>query len=277
MRPELQAAIEAARQAGRVALRYYGGEDDVENKITGESGVGLREGSDLRSADYDPLTRADTEADACLRELLLGPFPNYGWLSEETVDSPERLERDAVWIVDPLDGTKEFVSGIPEFAVSVALVENAEPTVAALYNPVRDELYSAVKDGGTFLNGKRVFCTDTRSLEDAVLIVSRSEDARGEIDALRPSVAEIRPLGSIAYKLAVVAAGDADLNVSVQPKNEWDVCAGDLLVREAGGRMVDLNGEVRRYNQPDPLIAGGLAAGPVGLTEGMVKLVSTLY
>ena len=277
MRAELQAAIEAAREAGKVALRYYGGEHDVENKVTGESGVGMKEGSELRSADYDPLTIADTEADACLRELLLGPFPDYGWLSEETVDSPERLERDAVWIVDPLDGTKEFVSGIPEFAVSVALVENAVPTVAALYNPVRDELYSAVKDGGTFLNGRRVFCTDTRFLKDAVLIVSRSEDARGEIDALRPCVAEIRPLGSVAYKLPVVAAGDADLNVSVQPKNEWDVCAGDLLVREAGGRMVDLNGEVRRYNQPDPLIGGGLAAGPVRLAEGMVKLVSTLY
>ena len=81
-------------------------------------------------------------------------------------------------------------------------------------------------------------------------------------------------MGSVAYKLAVVAAGDADLNVSVQPKNEWDVCAGDLLVREAGGHMVDLNGVVRRYNQPDPLIRGGLAAGNRRLADLMVKLVS---
>jgi myo-inositol-1(or 4)-monophosphatase len=130
-----------------------------------------------------------------------------------------------------------------------------------------------VQGGGTFLNGKRVFCTDTTRLEEATVIVSRSEDARGEIDPLRQHLKEIRPIGSVAYKLAVVAAGGADLNVSVQPKNEWDVCAGDLLVREAGGHMVDLNGAVRRYNQADPLIGGGLAAGNATLADASVELI----
>ena len=233
-----------------------------------------REGLDVRAADYDPVTSADRSADCSLRDSLLSAFPDCGWFSEETADSPERLDREAVWIVDPLDGTKEFVSGIREYVVSVALVEDGEPTVAVIFNPPRDELYSAVKGGGTFLNGKRVFCTATAALGQAVLIVSRSEAARGEIDPLRTHLREIRPLGSVAYKLSVVAAGVADLNVSVQPKNEWDVCAGDLLVREAGGRMVDLNGVVRRYNQPDPLIGGGLAAGNRRLADLMVKLVS---
>ena len=103
--------------------------------------------------------------------------------------------------------------------------------------------------------------------------MSRSEDARGEIDPLREHLKEVRPLGSVAYKLAVVAAGAADLNLSVQPKNEWDVCAGDLLVREAGGHMVDLEGEVRRYNQADPLIGGGLAAGNPPLADASVDLI----
>jgi len=275
MRDELRLAMEAAREAGLRTLRHYGGEHAVHNKASGETG--WAEGAELRAADCDPVTTADLEADACLREILHGTYPEYGWLSEETVDSPERLARTSVWIVDPIDGTKEFVSHIPEWAVSIALVEDGEPTVGVIYNPAADELFSAVKGGGTFLNGKRVFCTETANLADACLIVSRSEDARGEVAPLRPHLAEVRPVGSVAYKLAVVAAGRADLNVSVQAKNEWDVCAGDLLVREAGGGMVDLKGRVRAYNQRDPLIRGGLAAGNSALTEQMLALVSELY
>jgi myo-inositol-1(or 4)-monophosphatase len=118
-----------------------------------------------------------------------------------------------------------------------------------------------------------VFCTEVDRLEEATLTVSRSETARGEIDPLKPHIGQVRPVGSVAYKLAVVAAGVADVNVSVQAKNEWDVCAGDLLVREAGGRMVDLSGQVRPYNQADPLIRGGLAAGNLSLVEASVELI----
>lgn len=274
MRDELRLALEAAREAGLRTLKHYGGEYTVHNKTSGEEG--RAEGSKLRAADYDPVTSADLEADACLHDILHGTYPEYGWLSEETADSPERLDKTSVWIVDPIDGTKEFVSHIPEWGVSIALVENGEPTVGVIYNPAADELFSAVKGGGTFLNGKRVFCTETADLADACLIVSRSEEARGEVAPLRPRLAEVRPVGSVAYKLATVAAGRADLNVSVQPKNEWDVCAGDLLVREAGGRMVDLEGQVRPYNRRDPLIRGGLAAGNDALTEQMLALVSEL-
>lgn len=259
--------MDAARRAGRLVLEYYGGDYEVRDK---DSGRGAKQ---LRDADYDPVTSADRAADACLRQLLGGAFPDYGWLSEETADDAVRLRRDAVWIVDPIDGTKEFLAGVPEFAVSVALVEGGEPTVGVIYNPARDELYGAVRGGGTFLDGKRVFCTQTASLADAVLIVSRSEAFRGQIEPLRPHLREVRPIGSVAYKLAVVAAGGADLNVSVQSKNEWDVCAGDLLVREAGGRMVDLDGNPRRYNQADPLIRGGLAAGDEGLVRAAIALI----
>ena len=136
---------------------------------------------------------------------------------------------------------------------------------------------TVVESGGTFLNGRRVFCTDVGELAACALIVSRSEEARGEIDPLRPRLREIRPVGSVAYKLAAVAAGLADMNVSVQPKNEWDVCAGDLLVREAGGRMVDLNGQVRLYNQSNPLIGGGLVAGNPTLTGQMLTAIEELY
>ena len=268
MRDQLEVAMQAARRAGALILEFYEGDYEVRDKKQGE-----RAAKSLRDADYDPVTSADRAADDSLRHDLCKAFPAYGWLSEETVDDARRLQQDTVWIVDPIDGTKEVLTGLPEFVVSVALVTDGVPVMGVIYNPSRDELYGAVQGGGTFLNGKRVFCTETQSLDQATLIVSRSEDARGEIDPLRPHLQHVRPVGSVAYKLAVVAAGGADLNVSVQPKNEWDVCAGDLLVRESGGQMIDLEGNVRRYNQANPLIGGGLAAGPPQLAAASVDLI----
>lgn len=260
MRDELKTAIDAARQAGALTLQYYGGNYRIDYKER-----------------RDPVTSADLAADACLKELLLGAYPDCGWLSEETADSPQRLSAERLWIIDPIDGTREFVETIPEYAVSVALVEAGEPVVGVIFNPAADQLFAAVKGGGTFLNGKRVFCSEVNHLAEATLIVSRSETKRGEIEPLRPHLKEVKPLGSVAYKLAAVSAAQGgDFNVSMQPKSEWDVCAGDLLVREAGGQMLDLNGQVRRYNQPDPRIAGGLVAGNPQLVHAMLELLASL-
>jgi myo-inositol-1(or 4)-monophosphatase len=257
MNPELELAIDAARAAGALTLRYFGGNYQVADKGGG-----------------DPLTTADLEADALLKERLLTARPDFGWLSEETVDDGERLHKERVWIVDPIDGTREFVEGLPEYVVCVALVERGVPSVGVIYNPAKDELYATVRGGGTFLNGKRVFCSEQNKLKDASSIVSRSEVKRGEIDPYRPHLGPITPIGSVAYKLALVAAGESDFNFSVQAKNEWDVCAGDLLVREAGGQMLDLEGQVRTYNQRDPLIKNGLVAGNSDLTTQMLHLMT---
>ena len=273
MRPELDAAIAAAREAGRILLSHYGAAREIRDK---GSDPGRRLPGAPGDARYDPVTQADLEVDACLRELLTRACPDCGWLSEESVDSPARLGKRRLWIVDPVDGTMEFLDQIGEFGTSLALVEDGDPVVAVIFNPVSGELFSAVRGGGCFLNGKRVFCTPTDRLDRATLIVSRSETRRGEIDPLRPHLAEVRPVGSVAYKLALVAAGVGDLNVSVKPKNEWDVCAGDLLVREAGGRMLDLRGQVRRYNQPSSLIEPGLVAGNEPLTAQMLELLDRL-
>ena len=256
MREELKICMEACRAAGEILLRYYGGNYDLSDKGEG-----------------NPVTSADLEADACLKKILLGAYPEYGWLSEETADDARRLQKQRVWIVDPMDGTKEFVQQIPEFAVSIALVEGGIPVVGAIFNPAAAELLVATEGGGTFLNGKRVYCTESNHLTDATLIVSRSEEKRGEVAPFQDKVAEVKAVGSVAYKLAQVAAGMGDLNVSVQPKNEWDVCAGDLLVREAGGEMLDLEGCVRLYNQSDPLIRGGLVAGNRQICDAMLDLV----
>jgi myo-inositol-1(or 4)-monophosphatase len=258
MREELNICIEACRAAGEILLGYYRGSYDLTDK-----------GHD------NPVTSADIEADACLKAILLGAYPEYGWLSEETTDDPARLQKERVWIVDPMDGTKEFVEQIPEFAVSVALVDGGTPVVGVIFNPATSELFVATKGGGTFLNGKRVYSTETIRLAEATLIVSRSEEKRGEVDLFRSHLGAVRAVGSVAYKLARVAAGMGDLNVSVQPKNEWDVCAGDLLVREAGGEMLDLDRQVRLYNQIDPLIRGGLVAGNREICEAMLDVVKS--
>ena len=259
MKKYLALAIDAARAAGALTLEYYGGRYDLRYK-----------GKD------DPVTTADLEADACLKERLLSAGSDFGWLSEETSDDPERLGKSRVWIVDPIDGTREFVERIPEYTVSVALVESGVPVVGVVYNPVRDELYAAVRNGGCFFNGKRVFCSPVGSLDQAVLIVSRSETKRGDTAPFQPHLKTVSSIGSTAYKLALVAAGKADLNLSVRPKNEWDVCAGDLLVREAGGRMLDLQGQTRSYNQADPRIEGGLVSGNPELTKAALELIRRL-
>lgn len=265
MREELKLAMHAARKAGAITMNYYGGSIEAQDK--GPSNT-------HHDGDFNPLTQADIETDAFLKDALLTPYPNYGWLSEETVDTAARLTHSTLWIVDPIDGTREFVQGIPEYVVSIALVEHGTPTVAVIYNPPSDELFVAAQGGGTYLNGKRVFCTETSRLDQAVLTVSRSETKRGEIAPFVSSLKAVQPLGSVAYKLAIVAAGQADLNFSVQSKNEWDVVAGDLLIREAGGQMLELNGKPRCYNQPNPLINGGLAAGNHQLAQAAIDLIT---
>ena len=274
MRPEIIAACEAIHRASKILLSHYDKIGNVRNKRTGTDQH--LTGNSLRASEYDPVTIADEEADTCLREYLTKAYPSYGWLSEETVDSPDRLEKKLIWIVDPIDGTKEFIDQIGEFVISIALVEDGVPIIAVIYNPVTEELFRAVRNGGCFLNNKRVFCTEPMRLGQAKVMVSRSESARGEVEPLQMHVAKLIPVGSIAYKLALVAAGAADLTASLQPKNEWDVCAGELLIREAGGEMLDLNGRERHYNQPNTRIEPGLVAGNNDLTSQALNLISKI-
>jgi myo-inositol-1(or 4)-monophosphatase len=220
----------------------------------------------------NPVTTADVEADRALHRVLLEGAPGTGWLSEETVDSPERLQADQVWVVDPIDGTKEFIGGIPEFSVSIGLASAGEITVAALFNPARDELFWAERGGGAYLNGEPIRVSRRSELEGSRVIASRSEMGRGEFDPYQPSF-QVQEVGSIAYKLGLVAAGRADLTWSLGPKNEWDIAAGVLLIREAGGEITDPAGEPFRFNRPDPLVPGILASNGL-LHQGALQAVA---
>jgi myo-inositol-1(or 4)-monophosphatase len=251
---EIETAVAAARAAGDVIRGYYAAPLAVREK-----------GRD------NPVTAADLEANRAIRAIVAAAFPDDGWLSEETADSHERLARRRVWIVDPLDGTKEFIQRIPEFCVCVALVEDGAPCVAASYNPLAERLYAARRDGGTTLNGAPVRVSATADLRTARVLASRSEDARGEWEAYKPHV-RVELTGSVAFKLARLAAGDGDATFSLTPKNEWDICAGTLLVTEAGGRVTDRDGRPLRFNQPDPLRPGLVATNGV-LHEPLFALI----
>jgi myo-inositol-1(or 4)-monophosphatase len=212
-------------------------------------------------AGHDPVTEADKAVDRILRRNLLRD--GEGWLSEESVDDRSRLDRDRVWVVDPLDGTREFVQGIPEFCVSVAMVENGIPTAGGICNPATDELILGSRDGGVTYNGKRAQPSQQRDLRGALVLASRSEVKRGEWKQFEGAEFNIRPMGSVAYKLGLVAVGLADLTFTLVPKHEWDVAAGAALVESAGGWVQKLDDSPLRCNQRDPLISGLLAAGPL--------------
>jgi myo-inositol-1(or 4)-monophosphatase len=244
----LRRAIDAARRAGRRI-----------QEVRTQGGVS-------RKADASPVTRADRDADDLLRVALLAEG-GAAWLSEETVDSPHRLSARRVWIVDPLDGTRDFIAGIPEYAVAVALVEDGRPVLGVVHNPATDDTFWAVRGGGAFRNGEPI-----RVREGQVVLASRSETKRGEFAPFTEW--EVQPVGSIQYKLALVAAGQAAVTWSRGPKHEWDVCAGALIVQEAGGLVTELVGTPLKYNQPRPKVRGILAGAPHAHTRALMQLAT---
>jgi myo-inositol-1(or 4)-monophosphatase len=203
-------------------------------------------------ANDDPVTTGDFTVNNILQEEFSKYFPEIGWLSEETRDYANRLDKDLVWIVDPIDGTKEFVMGIPEYSISVALVKDGSPIMGLILNPLRDEMYTAIKDQGAYLNGKQIQVKETID-EKPTIVASRSEINRGEFEPFE-DISKVVPTGSIAYKLALVAAGEADGTFSLGPKNEWDIAAGCLIVEEAGGKISDKYGQGFKFNQKDTLV-----------------------
>ncbi len=258
MNSELSIAIEAAKEAGELILNYYKADYEITDK-----------------GYHNPVTTADYAADTCLKDILTEARPDYGWLSEETMDSPERLSKARVWVVDPLDGTKEFVDGIPHFVVSVALVDYGEPILGVLYNPVTKEIFTAAKSEGAFLNGEPIRCTTKNDVEEMVILNSRSETRRGLWTQYEGTFGELRAIGSVAYKLGLTAAGQADIFASLRPKNEWDICAGNCIINEAGGKLIDLSGNRVSFNQEKTLIQPGLVAGDKDAVDKTIKILTT--
>lgn len=232
---ELRAAVEAARAAGAIIAELYRGDYRVEEKSRG-----------------DPVTTADLMANRAIREVLGARFPEDAWLSEEDADDSRRLDRSRVWIVDPLDGTREFIKGIPEFCVSIGLAVDGDPVLGVIYHPLRAELFDAVRGRGARLNGQPLAVSAPVNGERPCLLISRSEPRRRLAELAREFVLE--PMGSIAYRLAVVARGQADATLTFRRVKEWDVCAGIVIVEEAGGRTMTAHGERPVFNRREPVL-----------------------
>lgn len=246
----IEAAIASARD---IFSRYTPGAIDAEFK-----------------AGHDPVTEADRAVDAVLRQTLLRD--GEGWLSEESVDNLDRLQKNRVWVVDPLDGTREFVKGIPEFCVSIGLVEDGKPVAGGIHNPATNETFIGAIDSGVLYNGRPAQSSSRTALQGAVTLASRSEVKRGEWKEFESGALQVRPMGSVAYKLARVAAGLADITFTLTPKHEWDVAAGVALVLSSGGFAVTLENSPLRANDRNPLISGLIACGS-GLREPLLALL----
>jgi myo-inositol-1(or 4)-monophosphatase len=205
----------------------------------------------------DPVTEADLLIDAILKEELLDA--GEGWLSEETADDSLRLECERVWVVDPLDGTREFVDGIPEWCVSIGLVVDGAPVAGGILAPGPGHLILGAVGHGVTLNGEPVSATATAAVEGALVLASRSEVKRGEWNRFFGSPVSVRNMGSVAYKLGLVGAGLADATWTLVPKHEWDVVGGAALVVAGGGEIRFLDGSIPRFNQPNPKLTGFLA------------------
>ncbi len=240
--------IEQALLAATEALKAF---------TPGKIGSTLKDGG-------DPVTEADVLLDGILKDILLQD--SEGWLSEETTDDFSRLDKKRVWIVDPLDGTREFIRGIPEWCVSIAYIVNGRPEAAGICSPTAGQTFLGTREAGVTLNGKPAKVTGKHDLAGATVLASNSEVNRGEWKQFETEPFEIVPMGSVAYKMARVAAGLNDATFTLVPKNEWDVAAGWLLIEAAGGQGLDKNARLRQFNQQNPLLPGLLAANPTILS-----------
>lgn len=223
-------------------------------------------------AGHDPVTEADRAIDAVLRQNLLRN--GEGWLSEESVDDLTRLEKECVWVVDPLDGTREFVKGIPEFCASIGYVKNGSPVAGGIFNPATNETFLGAIDSGVIYNGQPARTSQRKSLQGASALASRSEIKRGEWKKFEQGPLQIVAMGSVAYKLARVSAGLADITFTLTPKNEWDVAAGAALVLSGGGFVTTLDNAPLLANKRNPLLSGLIAGGP-NLRDDLLALLAS--
>jgi myo-inositol-1(or 4)-monophosphatase len=251
---DLSLLEEIAGQAGKIAMKYFKSENEVWMK-PGDS----------------PVSRADMEVNNYLQEQLLGARSDYGWLSEETEDSANRLDQTRVFIVDPIDGTRGFINGADEWCISVAIVENGKPVAAVLECPALNERYCAKKGDKTRLNGEIV----QASISNEIKYATGSRKINEMITSSTAGRVEVTPfIPSLAYRIALVAGGKIDLALARPGAHDWDLAAADLILSSAGGVLVGLNGENLRYNRKK-LRHESLIACPASLQISALELAKT--
>lgn len=234
----------AVRDAGALALQYF--QTDLKHWDKGKD---------------DPVSEADHAVNDLLHARLQGGRPAYGWLSEETEDDQARLTCERVWVIDPIDGTRAFIKGRPHFTICAALVQNGQPISAAVFNPATDEFFEATQDGGARLNGDAIVPSARDAIEGCRMAAFAPMFKHPAWPEPWPDM-EIVDRNSVAYRLVLVANGYVDACLALNRKNDWDLAAADLIVREAGGRITTHDGARLVYNKPFTKHRSLLAAGP---------------
>jgi myo-inositol-1(or 4)-monophosphatase len=245
---DLDLIEEAVRDAGAIARKFYRGSYRKWSKDKGQ-----------------PVTECDLAVDEFLSGRLRGARRDYGWLSEETEDDPQRRLAQRVFVVDPIDGTVAFLKGRPHFTISVAVVEQQRPTVGVVYNPITGECFTAIAGQGARLNGRSTHVSARENIEGCRMLGPRAtfEHPGWAVAPRTPwPPMEIENRNSVAYRLALVACGGFEAAIALSAKHDWDLAAADLIVQEAGGRATAHTGETLRYNGREPLQPSIVAAGP---------------
>jgi len=241
---DLALLIDAAREGGALALKRRTKGLEIEKK-----------------ADGSPVTSADLEVDALLTQRLRGAQPDYGWLSEETVDNTDRLSAERVFVVDPIDGTRAYIRGKPWFVVSIAVVEHSLPIAGAIYAPELDEMYAAELGQGATLNGAPIRAGAVAALPDAAVLADERLFTHPVWPEPWPPL-RITQRNALAYRMALVAAGTFDAALSMTRKHEWDLAAGALIAAEAGAVVSDHKGRPLVFNTPAAACPSLVCAAP---------------
>lgn len=236
---------ETAREAAALALSFR------DRPVTRE-----------RKADGTVVTEADMAVDRLAAARLREARPDYGWLSEESADNTRaRLEARRVWILDPIDGTRDFLGGGDGWTIALCLVEDGSPVLSAVVNPVRGEFFEARLGKGAYLNGQRISASKQSGLAGARVAVSLNALAKGTWRPPWPGACAVGANSSV-YRLALVASGRADASFALNPKWEWDIAAGALLVSEAGGVVTGKAGCPLTFNSAEAKVTCFVAAAP---------------
>lgn len=244
---------EAAEEAGRIAMRFFMRNPEVWMK-SGQS----------------PVSEADYAVDTYLRQTLLAARPDYGWLSEETVDSPARLGSRRTFVVDPIDGTRAFLDGRSTWCVSIAVVENGVSLSGVLECPVKNETFWAETGKGAFKNGTAIHVNPPG---DGLTIAGPKHLIAATPEDWRSRFRTVSYIPSLAYRVAMVANGELDGSFVKPNSHDWDLAAADLMLREAGGLLLDRHGKTLHYAGPNPR-HGVLAAGSGALLQAMMAVIA---
>ena len=255
----LPAVVEATRAAGALAFEHFRHGAKTSARIWSKHG-----GS--------PVTEADMLVDQYLMQRLGQLVPEAGWLSEETADDPSRLVKRLVWIVDPIDGTRAFLGGHPDWSVAIALLAEGRPILGLVYGPAHDALYEAQLGAGARLNGAPIAVSPTLRLQGARAagpkpLLDRLEARGGRLE-------RVEKIPSLALRLARVAEGAVDVGLVSSHARDWDLAAADLILHEAGGRLSGFDGAYPRYNRPEP-VHGELAAASGPLHPLVIEAMTT--